>query len=455
MDNIAGQKSSLSIAAHVATALLVLIWIIPTLGLLVTSIRDQDAISQTGWWRALQGTPQVSVIEVPVAGQTADGGDWVLETDIFETEAAAALPDAVVARGQVRAFGTSRLRGADTPAGGTAETRGDVTISIDADGTLRAVSNDRMEGSLSLPVSLMAPPQITIQNYLQVMTDTTAEERAEQLEQEGTTLDQLLFSDEALFGPFVNTLTVSIPATIIPIVIAAFAAYALAWIDFPGRGLLIAMVVGLLVVPLQLAFVPITIIHNWLGIGQSFVGIWLAHTGFGLPLAVYLLRNYMVGLPRDIIECAKVDGATDFEIFRKIVLPLSFPALASFAIFQFLWTWNDLLVASVFLPSDTEQHRDDALRRHQPAGLARGGVAYPGRGRLRDDRCSDIGLFHHAAISRARAPGGVCQVTCERSVADERDAGSRRARDGQSRPGLVARRGYLSSLSAQFPGLQP
>jgi alpha-glucoside transport system permease protein len=95
--------------------------------------------------------------------------------------------------------------------------------------------------------------------------------------------------------------------------------------------------------------------HNWIGIGKGYLGIWLAHTGFGLPLAIYLLRNYMVGLPRDIIENAKVDGATDFQIFVKIILPLSFPALASFAIFQFLWTWNDLLVALVFLGTGNDQ----------------------------------------------------------------------------------------------------
>ena len=141
----------------------------------------------------------------------------------------------------------------------------------------------------------------------------------------------------------------TIPATIIPILIAAFAAYALAWMDFPGRALLIAIVVGLLVVPLQLALIPLLRLHLAIGIGKGYLGVWLAHTGFGLPLAIYLLRNYMVGLPRDIIENAKVDGATDFQIFTKIILPLSFPALASFAIFQFLWTWNDLLVAKVFL----------------------------------------------------------------------------------------------------------
>ena len=107
--------------------------------------------------------------------------------------------------------------------------------------------------------------------------------------------------------------------------------------------------------PLQLALVPLLQLHNKVGIGQSFLGIWMAHTGFGLPLAIYLLRNYMVGLPRDIIENARVDGATDFQIFTKIILPLSFPALASFAIFQFLWTWNDLLVAKVFLIDSTGQ----------------------------------------------------------------------------------------------------
>ena len=354
MDNIAGQKSGLSVATHLATLVLVLVWIIPTVGLLITSFRDQDAISQTGWWRALQGAPQAFVLSVPVEDQVDEAGQWVLETNIFEGEVAADLPRPVVERQLVDAFGVSRLRGADTAPGATLETRDGVTVTLQEDGSLRAVSPERMADPISLPVSLVSPPQLTAGNYTEVLTDTDAEERAELLEERGRSLNDLLFSEEALFGPFVNTLTVSIPATIIPIVIAAFAAYALAWMDFPGRGLLIAMVVGLLVVPLQLAFVPITIIHDWFGIGKSFLGIWLAHTGFGLPLAVYLLRNYMVGLPRDIIECAKVDGATDFEIFRKIVLPLSFPALASFAIFQFLWTWNDLLVASVFLPSNTE-----------------------------------------------------------------------------------------------------
>jgi alpha-glucoside transport system permease protein len=179
-----------------------------------------------------------------------------------------------------------------------------------------------------------SPPDFTLENYRNVLFSSTAAAGVGQ--------------------SFINTLTVAIPATIIPILIAAFAAYALAWMEFPGRALLIAAVVGLLVVPLQLALIPVLQLHNDVGIGKGYLGVWLAHTGFGLPLAIYLLRNYMVGLPRDIIENAKVDGATDFQIFLKIVLPLSFPALASFAIFQFLWTWNDLLVALVFLGTDDQ-----------------------------------------------------------------------------------------------------
>ncbi|HMQ32715.1 MAG TPA: carbohydrate ABC transporter permease [Chloroflexaceae bacterium] len=146
-----------------------------------------------------------------------------------------------------------------------------------------------------------------------------------------------------------NTITIALPATIIPILIAAFAAYGFAWIRFPGRRLLFILVVALLVVPLQISLVPILRDYVRLELGGTYLGVWLAHTGFGLPLAVYLLYNYISTIPRDIFESAFLDGATHFTIFTRLILPLSVPALASFAIFQFLWTWNDLLVALVFL----------------------------------------------------------------------------------------------------------
>ncbi|MCL7453216.1 MAG: carbohydrate ABC transporter permease [Anaerolineae bacterium] len=148
---------------------------------------------------------------------------------------------------------------------------------------------------------------------------------------------------------FINSLFITIPATIIPIMAAAFAAYAFAWLEFPGRNILFTLVVGLLVVPLQLTFIPILQLYNRVGMTGTFVGLWLAHAAYGMPFAVYLLRNSVGGLPRDLFESAYLDGASSFDIFYRIVLPLVVPAIASLVIFQFLWVWNDLLVALIFL----------------------------------------------------------------------------------------------------------
>jgi alpha-glucoside transport system permease protein len=148
---------------------------------------------------------------------------------------------------------------------------------------------------------------------------------------------------------FINSLFITIPATIIPIMAAAFAAYAFAWLEFPGRNILFTVVVGLLVVPLQLTFIPILQLYNRVGMTGTFVGLWLAHAAYGMPFAVYLLRNSVGGLPRDLFESAYLDGASSFDIFYRIVLPLVVPAIASLVIFQFLWVWNDLLVALIFL----------------------------------------------------------------------------------------------------------
>ncbi|GAA0807703.1 carbohydrate ABC transporter permease [Spirilliplanes yamanashiensis] len=148
---------------------------------------------------------------------------------------------------------------------------------------------------------------------------------------------------------FLNSFVVSVPATIIPIMIAAFAAYAFTFMEFRGRDVLFVVIVGLLVVPNQVALVPLLRIYSDLGLNGTFLSVWLAHAGFGMPLAIYILRNYMATLPRGIIESAKVDGANHFATFWRLIVPMSVPALASFAIFQFLWVWNDLLIALVFL----------------------------------------------------------------------------------------------------------
>lgn len=158
-----------------------------------------------------------------------------------------------------------------------------------------------------------------------------------------------VLSSEGFGNAFLNSLSVSIPATVIPITIAAFAAYAFAWMDFPGRQWIFVVVVGLLVIPLQMSLIPLLKLYVSVDLVGTFPAVWLAHTGFGLPLAIYLLRNYIGSLPSSMMESARIDGATHFEIFTKLVVPLSVPVLASFAIFQFLWVWNDLLVALVFL----------------------------------------------------------------------------------------------------------
>jgi alpha-glucoside transport system permease protein len=177
---------------------------------------------------------------------------------------------------------------------------------------------------------------------------------------------RLALSTGGFGNAFLNSLAVAIPSTVIPIAIAAFAAYAFSWMEFRGRYMMFVAVVGLLVVPLQMALIPILRLYNEgatvgrlllfpdLDLNGTFLGIWLAHTAFGLPLAVYLLRNYIGSLPSSVIESARMDGADHFTIFWRLIVPLSVPALAAFAIFQFLWVWNDLLVAYVFLGGTQE-----------------------------------------------------------------------------------------------------
>ncbi len=324
MDNIAGTKSGLTWAVHISVVVLVALWLFPTVGLFVSSFRTADQISSSGWWASLFPSEinEVYRAQDPDDFRQADGDLFVVSGNVFEENGGT---------GEITVWGTSS-RAIDTYTAGEVADLGDgETITLNADGAYEWRGNDdQISGrGQRLFATAASPPQFTTENYSNVLFT------------EG--------SGGGMAKAFFNTLTVTIPATIIPILIAAFAAYALAWMDFPGRALLIAAVVGLLVVPLQLALIPLLKLHLNVGIGKGYLGVWLAHTGFGLPLAIYLLRNYMVGLPKDIIENARVDGATDFQIFVKIILPLSFPALASFAIFQFLWTWNDLLVALVFL----------------------------------------------------------------------------------------------------------
>ncbi|MEM7242103.1 MAG: carbohydrate ABC transporter permease [Pseudomonadota bacterium] len=319
MDGLAGKKPAIVWITHISVVFLVLLWLFPTLGLFISSFRTADQISNSGWWSALSAQERQNPAIRVSGAEFQDGSVYIIEGQLFETDAV------------VSAWGTSSKRPTEFAPGETATLTKDRTLTVDTSGAFRFEAKESQEGQ-RLPrvfTTATSPPEFTLENY-----------------------DNMLFDPnnvESMKKAFFNTLTVTIPATIIPILVAAFAAYALAWMQFPFRVTLIAIIVGLLVVPLQLALIPLLKLHLGVGIGKGYIGVWLAHTGFGLPMAIYLLRNYMVGLPKDIIENARVDGATDFQIFTRIILPLSFPALASFSIFQFLWTWNDLLVAKVFL----------------------------------------------------------------------------------------------------------
>jgi alpha-glucoside transport system permease protein len=291
--------------------LLVIIWSIPTIGLLVSSFRTRFDIGTSGWWNILPHREWQTV-------NTLNPQDLGLDPDgVMEVEGVSGTFD--------------ELRdGIDSP---------------DGDTRVTWVGNKRL-GRIEVQERVWAVTwDFTLDNYKQVLLGTGIEIT----NPDGTTETA---PGQDMSQAFLNSVAVSIPSTVIPILIAAFAAYGFAWMTFPGRRLMFILVVGLLVVPLQIALVPILRDYNTLNLNGTFLAVWLAHTGFGLALATYLLFNYVSTLPREMMESAFIDGASHFTVFLRLVLPLSVPALASFAIFQFLWVWNDYLVALTFLGTD-------------------------------------------------------------------------------------------------------
>ena len=328
MDGIVETKSSLKKwVVRITVALLVAAWLAPTLGLFVSSFRTRDQISVSGWWTAFFTTEQNEVLRAtdPDDFRRADGEVFTVSGNLFGEGASKKLT----------LWGTSS-RAMDAYVPGDVADLGDgesITVQADGDYVWRG-NDDQLSGrGQRVFVTVRAPPEFTLENYHWMLFDKR--------------------NPHSLWQAFLNTLTMAIPSTIIPIVMAAFAAYALAWMNFRGNALLIAGVVASLAVPPQVALIPILRLHVDIGIGKGYLGIWLAQSAFTLPFALFLLRNYMAGIPREIIENAKLDGATDFQIFIRIILPLSIPAIASWAIIQFLWVFNDLLGPIVFLIDNT------------------------------------------------------------------------------------------------------
>jgi alpha-glucoside transport system permease protein len=188
-------------------------------------------------------------------------------------------------------------------------------------------------------ISLMAPADLAENGWWTVFAEPSR-----------LTFDnyQAIFDNEAITSSLWTTLWIAIGGTVLPILVAALAGYAFAWLEFPGRDWLFILVIALLVVPLQMALIPMFSLYNTFGIFDTVASIILFHTAFGLPFAIFLLRNFFIGIPKELLEAARIDGASEIRIFLRLILPLGLPAIASLAIFQFLWAWNDLLVALTF-----------------------------------------------------------------------------------------------------------
>ena len=312
-----------SIFAQLLLLMFVIVWLAPTFGLFISSFRDKDHLAISGWWTSLM-TTEINEIHRTNGKdkQIKENGYYLIKDNIFDN----------IEGKKISSFGVTSKKINEFNVGDTAVLKDKSLITVYENGDYEWKSEKELKKKKGRRIFITAtsPPNFTLNNYKEV-----------------------LFK-EGLGQAFLNTIAVALPSTLIPLIICSFFAYALTWMTFFGRDLLLATIIASLVVPLQMSLIPILTIYNDFGAlfgiaAKSYPGVWLAHTGFGLASTTFLLWNFIKSLPKEMMEAANVDGANHYDTFVRIVVPLSIPAFASIFILQFLWVWNDLLVGLVFL----------------------------------------------------------------------------------------------------------
>ena len=312
-----------SIISQLILLVFVIVWILPTFGLFISSLRDKDLLANSGWWTSLI-TNEINEIyrTGKQESQFQQDNFYQIKGNFFNN----------VKGKKISSFGVTSKSINEYFVGEKAILKNGSEIIVFENGDYIWKSKEPFtnKNGKRIFITATSPPKFTLENYKAVVFK------------------------EGVGQAVINTLTVAIPSTLIPLIICSFFAYALSWMKFFGRDTLLAIIIASLVVPLQMSLIPLLSIYNDIGalfnIGaKSYPGVWMAHTGFGLASTTFLLRNFIKSLPHEMIEAARVDGANHYNIFTRIILPLSIPAFASIFILQFLWVWNDLLVGLVFL----------------------------------------------------------------------------------------------------------
>ena len=312
-----------SIFSQLLLLFFVIAWIVPTFGLFISSLRDKDVLAISGWWTSFTTTEINEIYRTEGKDtQIKEGNYYFIKSNLFDGGQ----------EKEIFRFGVTSKNIDEYEVGETAlfKDQTEITVFENGDYVWKSKEEFKKKKGKRIFVSAKSPPSFTLDNYKEVLLK------------------------EGLGQAFLNTLAVALPATLIPLIICSYFAYALTWMKFYGRDILLATIIASLVVPLQMCLIPVLTIYNDFGAlfgvsAKSFPGIWMAHTGFGLASTTFLLWNFLKTLPSEMIEAARVDGASHYDTFIKIVVPLSIPSFASIFILQFLWVWNDLLVGLVFL----------------------------------------------------------------------------------------------------------